>query len=169
MTTRQTIKESIRDEMLKEKRCYHIHKILVSTFKKFEGKKITKRMVTALKEVMPGWVISLTFEYGQINIRCWEHNFNDHESYFLGYCSGDHGGIYREGDAEVAHSGFEYYSCRTGAACLVRINRAEQMLADPHTLTKIARQVDTFKKAKEKLDEIRFDYRYEAWKRLGLK
>jgi hypothetical protein len=168
MTTRQIIKEAIRDEMLNEKRIYHIHGILISTFKKFEGKKITKRMVTALKEILPGWCITLTFDYGQINIRLWEHNFEDRESYFLGYCTGDHGGIYRKGSPEESHSGFEYYSNRTGAACLIRIKRAEQMLADPHTLTAIAKKVNAYKKAKENLEAIRFDYRYRAWQRLGL-
>jgi hypothetical protein len=169
MTTRQIIKDSIRDEMLNEKRVYHIHKILVATFKKFEGKKITKRMTNTLKEVMPGWVIYLRFEYGQINLVLWEHTSKDKEEYFLGYTTGDHGGIYREGNSEESHSGFEYYSCRTGAACLIRINRAEQMLADNSTLTAIAKKVDAYKKAKEKLEAIRFDYRYAAWKKLGLK
>jgi hypothetical protein len=169
MTTRQIIKDSVRDEMLNEKRIYRIHQILVATFKKFEGKKITRRMITALKEVMPGWCITLSYDYGQINIRLWEHNFEDRESYFLGYTTGDHGGIYREGNSEEAHSGFEYYSCRTGAACLIRIKRAEQMLADNSTLTAIAKKVDAYKKAKEKVEAIRFDYRYAAWKKLGLK
>jgi hypothetical protein len=169
MTTRQIIKDSILEELIKEKRCYHIHKMLVKEFKKFEGKKITKRMVTALKEVMPGWVIYLRIQYGQIHVAVWEHSSNDKEEYFLGYTTGDHGGIYREGKADVSHSGFEYYSCRTGEACLIRINRAEKMLADGKELTKIAKQVDAFKRAEEKLKAIRYDYRYAAWKKLGLK
>jgi hypothetical protein len=168
-TTRQIIKQSIIDEMQNEKRVHHIHKILVEVFKSFEGKKITKRMVTTLKKVLPGWVIYLRIEFGQINLALWEHNSRDKEEYFLGYTAGEHGGIYREGKAEESHSGFEYYSNRTGAACLVRIKHAEQMLADPKTIMAIARKVDAFKKAKENLDKITFDYRYEAWKRLELK
>jgi hypothetical protein len=168
MATRTIIKEQIRSEMLKEERCYHIHKILVSTFKKFEGKKITKRMTTALKEILPGWKVSLLIEHGMINIRVYQYHWDDRETYFLGYTHGDHGGIYREGNAEEAHSGFEYYSTRTGAACTIRVKRAKQMLADPATIGRIARKVDAFKKAKENLDKIRFDYRYAAWKELGL-
>jgi hypothetical protein len=168
-TTRKIIKDSIREEMQKEKVCHHIHKILVSTFKKFEGKKITKRMVTALLEVLPGWHVTISYQYGQINLTVYQYHYNDRETYFLGYCDGEHGGLYREGKAEENHSGFEYYSNRTGEACLVRIKRAEQMLADPATITAIARKVDRFKKAKDELSKITFDYRYEAWKRLELK
>jgi hypothetical protein len=162
------VKESIVQEMLSEKRTHHIHKLMVQTFKKFEGKKITKRMANALGEVMPGWVIYLRIEHGQINMVIWEHDSRDRDDFFMGYTDGEHGGIYREGSPEVSHSGFEYYSNRTGEACQIRINRAEQMLADPHTLTKIAKKIDAYKKAKERLEAIRFDYRYAAWKKLGL-
>jgi hypothetical protein len=167
--TKDIIKDCVLGELVAEKRTYELHKMMVECFKKFEGKKITKRMTTELKKLLPNWVVYLRREYGQINICIWQHDSRDRDDFFMGYEDGEHGGIYREGKHDEMHSGFEYYSTRTGEACRIRIKRSEQLLEDNATLTCIALKVDAFKKATKELDAIRFDYRYAAWKKLELK
>ena len=49
----------------------HIHDELLKVLKKFEGKKPTKRIATALQKEHPSWTVYWEVEYGMYKVKVW--------------------------------------------------------------------------------------------------
>lgn len=90
------IREGLKKRLRIETIDHHIHTILLSLIKKSEGKKPTKRLATALKDACPELagpttIVSWDTSYGQNRVVIWgtpEHpNYNDRNSFFVGYDS----------------------------------------------------------------------------------
>jgi hypothetical protein len=160
-TTLDTIKDTIQKDIEGELKNLAYFNQLVKVFKPFEGKKITKRMETAVKIVLPDRVVHLSKAHGMFNMEIWGADIarDDRLSFFMGY---DSDPIYREGDAEKRLSGFRYFSCCYGSAAIERNEKRRDFLEDSAKLKELARLFDNYKEAVSGLDNYS-EYETPSW------
>jgi hypothetical protein len=97
---------SIQSRVNNYQRNYEIFQKIVVVLKKFEGKNVTKRIQTALKEAMPGYNIYLKSIASMTNIEVWGGDIEYQNGPHILLCYNDHP-IYSEDTFVNKHnSGF---------------------------------------------------------------
>jgi hypothetical protein len=97
---------------------------VAAILERFDGKKITKRIATAVAQALPDWTVYYDTNYGMKHLKMWQHNMRDDQiSFLLGYDSGD--GLFH-----YANFRTEYNACYYGAAQDRNAHRARNLKAD---------------------------------------
>lgn len=157
MSTLQTIKSMLKDKLASQQRNYTIYCAVEKALMPFEGKKITKRLATAVEKALPEHTVYYSTDYGMYHINVWKAHLDNKISFLLGY----HGAYtaesskpFRMGSAEESHSGFKYYSASNGHWEQIRIKQNAALLANTVKLKKMARIVDNIAKAQAAFEAL---------------
>lgn len=161
MTTLETIKDTIQRDIDRELKGLAYFNKLVEVFKPFEGKKITKRMETAVKTIFPDRVVYLDKSFGMFHLQIWGGDIKMEKrlSFLIGH---DSDPIYHEGDAGKDYSGFRYYSICYGAAAIERNEKRRIFLKDTKQIKKLAKVFNDYKKALKELEDYD-NYDLPSW------
>ncbi len=120
-----TIKEAIENDIRHDAAAIKIHTEIARILKKFDGKKITRRMQTAVQKAQPGWTVYYNNDYGSFHIEVWggdtgRASYADRMSVHLAYSST--GGTFSIEKFE------EYDTCHGRAAIERNKNRIRVLL-----------------------------------------
>lgn len=158
MNTKETIKEAIEVDIAREQIGIELFNQLVEIFKPFEGKKISRRLATAIEKALPEHTVSYNTDYGHYNIRIWGNgiDFNERYDFLIGY---DNNPYYREGTHEENHSGFRDFSGYYGFHAEERNKKRKEYLENDSDLSYISEAIEDYKEAVGKLNSIsNFDF-----------
>lgn len=158
MNTKETIKETIEADIAREQIGIDLFNQLVEIFKPFEGKKISKRLATAIEKALPDYTVSYSTDYGHYSIRIWGNgiDFNERYDFLIGYESNPY---YNEGPHEESHSGFRDFSGRYGFHAEERNVKRKAYLEDDSELSYLSNAIEDYKEAVGKLNSIsNFDF-----------
>lgn len=147
MNTLETIKQVVQADIDREEIGIQMYERILGVIKKFEGKKITKAMATAVeKELSPeGYVVSYSPRHGMFYVSIWKKNYNDRIEFLFGHESDP---TFRIGDSRKERSGFAYSNTCYGDAAKERNAARLAMLQNEEGLNDFARVLDTMKEAK---------------------
>lgn len=152
MTTPEQIRELIQADFDKEQRRIIIHdEIAALLLAKFNGKKITERLINYLKEKFPGWTIVLdNVASSHSNIHIWGGDsgfkYDDHISFMLGYSN-----ELKSYNPTV----FEERDARHGSAARARQEKRTAMLNSASRLVEIAVSINKYNATLQELNALK--------------
>ena len=120
-----------------------LHNTVMEILETMDGKKITKRIETAVKKALPDHTVFYNNDYGMFHLAIWGNGieYNDRENMCLGYADSNREDV-QNGiiDSKMFHSD---YDCCRGVAAQERNARREDIIDNPERLTAIANDIDS--------------------------
>lgn len=150
----QAVKAAIQKHIDREETGIKIFNHLSKVFEKFENKKISERMATALRKNLPddcerAYLKRVASLIQIVVVKKSILNIEDRITFLLGY---DNNPIFRQGKAQDEHSGFAYYNACHGFYALERNEQRRKLQDKAIYLAGIA---NTYETAKETVDNVK--------------
>lgn len=130
-----------------------IYDAVESVLKTMEGKPFSKRIETAVKKILPDYIIAYSKNYGMFHLRVWGNgiDWNHSINFLLGYNSNP---FIQVGKSEERHSGFAYFSNCYGQAEKDRMAASEKILNNEEELERVSNLIAEISAKQSELGEL---------------